>query len=107
VQGLVEANYVKGKPLHHFPAARSIEYQPGASIFFIIDHLAFEQLSKAVKSDLHRHRNIVVRNCPQRSYVWSPDTLSLVGGYEEDQEIQGTYLFASQQYLACSIINSG
>jgi len=95
----VEANYVEGKPRHHLPAARNIEYEPGSSMFFIVDHADYAKLKPQVVQEIYRHRNIVIRNAPQRTFNWSPETLGLVGSCQDVREIQG-------RFISCTIIIS-
>jgi hypothetical protein len=91
VQDLVEANYYKGKPLHHLPSARSIQLEPGASTFFIVEHRDFIKLSAQTMQTIAKDRNIVVRNVPQPKFDWSLETLSQIGGLDQPRDIQGLF----------------
>jgi hypothetical protein len=92
VQDLVEANYYKGKPLHHLPSARSITLEPGASTFFITEHRDFIKLSTETIQTIAKDRSIVVRNVPQPKFDWSLETLSQLGRLDQPREIQGLFL---------------
>jgi len=90
VQNLVESHYVDGRPRHHLPSARSLVREPGASMFFIVEFADFVKMSTQTIQDVFRHRNIIVRNFPQRRFEWSLDTLSLVGELYQGRDIQGS-----------------
>jgi hypothetical protein len=45
VQSIVEQNYVDGKQRHHLPSARNPTFEPGASIFFVVEHSDFVKLT--------------------------------------------------------------
>jgi hypothetical protein len=90
VQRLVEQNYVNGRPRHHLPSARRKVFEPGASVFYIVDHGEFIQMSDEEIQLIARRRHIVVRNVPQRKFNWNLETLSEFGDVGQLREIQGT-----------------
>lgn len=63
--------------------------EPDASIFFIVESAAISQMLTPTVQDIIGHRNIVIRNVPQRHFDWSLETLSLVGGLYQSRDIQG------------------
>jgi hypothetical protein len=89
VQRLVESNYVNGIPRHHLPSARNVQFEEGASMFFIVDFTDFVKLKPVQIHEIYRHRNILVRNIPERGFDWSLETLSEVGALKRPREIQG------------------
>lgn len=89
VQDLVESHYIDGRPRHHLPSARNVVMESGASIFFIVEFPDFVEMEIQTIQDVFRHRNIVVRNVPQRDFQWCLETLSLVGGLYQSRDIQG------------------
>jgi hypothetical protein len=89
VQRLVEANYVGGRPRHHLPSAHNPELEDGASIFFIVDHVQFSKMTAREIQAIARHRNIIVRNVPQRHFEWDHETLSEFGDLSRIRDIQG------------------
>jgi hypothetical protein len=89
VQDLVESYYVDGKPRHHLASAHNPIMEEGASIFFIVEHTDFIAMSTQAIQDVFRHRNIVVRNVPQRDFDWSAETLSMIGSLYHTCDIQG------------------
>ncbi len=99
VQQLVESNYVQGQPRHHLPSASRVKLEPGASMFFIVEYSEFCKLSPQDIQEIYRHRNIVIRNVPQRQFDWSLETLSEVGGaLKEPRDIQGTLPLSLRRY---------
>ena len=91
MQELVESNYVNGRPRHHLPAARQVQFTPDSSAFFIIDYPQFMKMSA---QDIHliaRARHIVVEHVPQDDFTWSRETLLRMGNLTQPREIQGNY----------------
>lgn len=85
----MEKNYVDGKPRHHLPSARNPTFEPGASIFFVVEHSDFIKLTIREVQDIARHRNIVIRNIPQRHFDWGRETLSELGSITQSRDVQG------------------
>jgi hypothetical protein len=61
-------------------------------MFFIIDFTDFAKLTPHQIQEIYRHRNIVVRNVPERRFEWSLETLSELGALKRTREIQGLFL---------------
>lgn len=109
VHALVESDYVEGKPRHHLPSARNVEYTPGASCFFIVDYNDFQQLPAATVQAILRHRNILIQNVPQPEFDWSLDTLRELGSVDQSRDIQGIFFLLHNKHhrsLVCMISGS-
>jgi hypothetical protein len=91
VQELIESNYVNGRPRHHLPAARQVQFTPDSSIFFIVDYIEFMKMSSEVIHQISCTRHIVVEHIPQQQFTWSRETLMRMGHLKEPRDIQGDY----------------
>jgi hypothetical protein len=91
VQELIESNYVNGRPRHHLPAAREVQFTPDSSVFFIVDYPDFMKMSARDIHLIARTRQIVVEHVPQEDFTWSRETLMRLGHLTQPREISGTY----------------
>jgi hypothetical protein len=86
---MVINNYLNGRPRHHHPTARQVNFQPDSSMFFIVNFNDYISLSRREIQDIFQDRHIVVTNIPSRRYPWSRETLTMLGSLTEDRDIHG------------------
>jgi hypothetical protein len=61
-------------------------------MFFIADYADLAKLTAPQIQEIYCHRNIVVRNAPERQFEWSLETLSELGALKRTREVQGLSL---------------
>jgi hypothetical protein len=86
----VKGLYHESKPLHHLPSARSREYSPGASEFFVTTDEELKAMSPQEVQDIMRHRHILVPGKPTGK-KFDRATLRSIGSLSQKRHIQGEY----------------
>lgn len=83
-----------GRPPHHQPSAREIEYDPEGSKIFVCEYERFLNLSTGVIQDIFRHRHILVVNVPVEEPVhFDASGLMNLGSLENERQVQGKFIY--------------
>jgi hypothetical protein len=85
----VESRYIDGKPLHHQPSARAIDYSPQASEFFVTTAEDFARLKGHQVQDIFRHRHIVIPGTGPEDLQFNHQGLASLGLLMATRQIQG------------------
>jgi hypothetical protein len=84
----VKSLFKNGQPLHHLISAKSREYDPASSKFFVTNNEELDQMSPQEVQDIFRHRHILV---PGKSSGKKFDRAALrfLGSMTQKRTIQG------------------
>jgi hypothetical protein len=96
IQANVERLYQNGKPLHTLANAKSIEYVPASSQFFVTNAEAFRKIEPGAIQDIFRDRHIIVTGTDGERATFDGPGLLRLGSLVARRDIQGVYY-----YLAC------
>ena len=91
IMEMVESRYLNDLPLHRFPSARSIEYDPEGSSIFIVEANVFEKMSAVEIQNIFRHRHILVLNTPQSQLSFDREGLSTLAPLKKKVVFQGKF----------------
>jgi hypothetical protein len=94
IQANIEELYEDGKPLHHLPSAREVDYDPKdprISTIFIVDYERFKNMEAGVIQKIFRDRHILVVGAPNENAGFDPASLRLVGDLDTPREVLGTF----------------
>jgi hypothetical protein len=90
----IESLYEDGKPLHHLPRARELDYDPADSTLssiFVVDYGDFKDMTPHEIQEVFRDRHILVVGAPcDRDAVFDEASLGLVGDIDMPREVLGT-----------------
>jgi hypothetical protein len=89
IQTSAERLYQNGTPLHHLDSARSLDYDPQASHFFVTTPEQLEKLTTQEIQEIFRHRHILIPGPPPRDFHFDSQGLATLGSLTAPRQIQG------------------
>lgn len=99
----VEELYVNGRPRHHLPSARDLEWHPDdleQSSIFVVDYTTFSKMHPSQIQAVFRHRHILVVDTPFPEEPFDMSTLCQLRDPRRNQEMQGEC--SCEPYYSCS-----
>jgi len=97
IQKSVESLYQDGWPPHHLDSARSLEYDPNGSDFYVTTHEEFAKLKATQIQEIFRHRHIIIPGRPLEDFKFDRDGLKAVGSLTARRQIQGMFCSSPEQ----------
>jgi hypothetical protein len=97
----VKELYNKSKPLHHLPSARSRQYSPGVSEFFITTDEDLKAMSPQEVQDIMRYRHILVPGKPTGKKFDRVTLRSIGASLTQKRHIQSEYYII---YCSCLFV---
>jgi hypothetical protein len=107
VQASVEARYHDGRPLHHLPSARQLQFDRNASAFFVVPYEDYLKLTPSQVQDIFCHRHILVYDVPTEDMEFDRDGLSSMGSLTQSMDVQGQFNILSRSPLSIVLLIVG